>query len=78
MVAGALADAAKAATDHQRPAQFTEAVTHYTRVLELTKNPMWRLLATVGLIQAHDKQGLNNPAEATRYARMRLPMNPRT
>lgn len=77
MVAGALADAAKAATDHQRPAQFTEAVTHYTRALELTKNPMWRLLATVGLIQAHDKQGLNNPAEAIRYARMLIDDDPK-
>ena len=77
MVAGALADAAKAASDQRRPAQFTEAVTHYARVLELTKNPMWRLLATVGLIQAHDKQGLNNPAESTRYARMLIDNDPK-
>jgi tetratricopeptide (TPR) repeat protein len=77
MVAGALADAAKAASDHQRPARFTEAVPHYTRVLELTRNPMWRLLATLGLIDAHDVQGLNNPTEATRYARMLITDDPK-
>jgi tetratricopeptide (TPR) repeat protein len=76
MIAGALADSARAATDERRPAQFTEAVTHYNRALELTRNPMWRLLATVGLIQAYNKQGLNNPTEAARYARMLIDADP--
>ena len=77
MVGSALSDAAKAASDHRRPAWFTEAVPHYTRVLELTKNPMWRLLATLGLIDAYDVQALNNPTEVTRYARMLITDDPK-
>ncbi|HUR32487.1 MAG TPA: hypothetical protein VM032_01745 [Vicinamibacterales bacterium] len=76
MVAGALTEAARAATDQQRPARFTEAASHYRRVLELTRNPTWRVLAISGLIQVYGKGQLNNPDEATRYARLQVSDSP--
>jgi tetratricopeptide (TPR) repeat protein len=76
MVGSAYADAAKAASDASRPARFERAAAHYAKALELTTNPMRRLLALVGLIDAYGTSGLNRPEEAERHARLLVADDP--
>ena len=77
MVAGALEDAAEAASDASRPARFEQAAQHYKRVLELTDNPNFRLLANSRLVMINGSQGLNRPDEAMRYAEAMIAANPK-
>jgi tetratricopeptide (TPR) repeat protein len=76
MRASALFEAGSAAGDATRPARFEQAVKDYSRVLDLTTNPVFRVVAISGLVQSHGKQGLNNRDEAIRYARMFITEKP--
>lgn len=76
MVASASADAAEARSDQRRPELFAQAATHYTRVLELSKNPNSRLLALVGAVRAYSPTGLDKPDEREKYARILVEEDP--
>jgi tetratricopeptide (TPR) repeat protein len=77
MIADAARQAAEAATDASRQPRFELALTHYSRLLEVSKNPMFRLLAIVGGIQATGAKGLNRPADAERLARLLVAEDPK-
>jgi tetratricopeptide (TPR) repeat protein len=77
MIASAAVEAARAASDASRPARFEQASTHYARALELSKNPTWRLLALMGMIEVYGTHGLNKPDDVERFARMLVAEDPR-
>lgn len=76
MAGSALMSGAQAASDHRRPAWFTEAASHYARVLEITRNPVFRRLSVSALFLIYGPQGLNNLAEGERYARLQIDHSP--
>ena len=70
MVANASAAAAEALSDQRRSELYQQAATHYSRVLELSRNPNFRVLAITGIVEAYSSRGANKPEERERYARM--------
>jgi tetratricopeptide (TPR) repeat protein len=70
ILADAARFAAEAASDASRQRNFELALTHYTRVGEISKNSMSRAMAAVGSIQVTGAKALNRPAEAERLARL--------
>jgi len=77
MVGDAYREAAKAVSDARRQERYTQAMAHYTRALEITKNPTRRLQSTVALRDIHRPDALNNPEEQVRYARMLIVNDPK-
>ena len=76
MVGDAYRDAARSASDARRRDWFAKAVSHYARALELTRNPAWRLEATVKLRDVYAPDGLSDPQEQIRYSRMLIANDP--
>ena len=77
MLGTALHEGGRALSDARRVARFEQAVKHFARALELSNNPVLRILAVSSLVQLYGRQGLNNQDEALRYARMIITEDPK-
>ena len=76
MIADAAGAAGKAATGATRGPRFEQAASHYTSVLELSKNPIRRTLSLVESIEVYSVRGLNQPDNAERFARLLIAEDP--